>query len=78
MDVNPQRLKQFGDLYGVPEEHRYLTWEEALSGEKFADAVVNSTPDRIHYPLPWQRWTRGYHVLLENPWRLWSRSAVRW
>lgn len=46
---------------------RYLTWEEALSGEIFADAVVNSTPDRIHYASTMKALDRGYHVLLEKP-----------
>lgn len=67
VDVNPERLKQFGDLYHVPEERRYLTWEEALSVGKFADAVVNSTPDRIHYASTMAALDRGYHVLLEKP-----------
>lgn len=67
VDLNREKLEQFGREYGVPQERLYSSWEECLSKEKFADAVINATPDRIHYRSTMAALDKGYHVLLEKP-----------
>ena len=62
-----EKLEKFGREYGVPGERLYTSWEECLAAEKFADAVINATPDRIHYRSTMAALEKGYHVLLEKP-----------
>ncbi len=66
-DPNPERLESFCQKYGVPVEKRFPSWEEALAGDKYADAVINSTLDRVHYVSTMAALDKGYHVLLEKP-----------
>ena len=35
--------------HDVPEENRFTDWKEALNKTKFADAVIISLPDNLHY-----------------------------
>ena len=53
--------------YNIPPEGQFPSWEEALAGEKYADAVVNSTLDRLHFQSTIATLEKGYHVLLEKP-----------
>ena len=57
----------FCEKYNVPQEKQFASWQEALAGEKYADAVVNSTLDRVHYESTMAALEKGYHVLLEKP-----------
>lgn len=66
-DTNKEGLKKFGELYGIPEDRLYPSWEQALEGAKYADGVINSTPDRIHYAATMAALDKGYHVLMEKP-----------
>ena len=53
--------------YNIPSEGQFSSWEEALAGEKYADAVINSTVDRLHFHSTVSALEKGYHVLLEKP-----------
>ncbi|MBP3304728.1 MAG: Gfo/Idh/MocA family oxidoreductase [Oscillospiraceae bacterium] len=59
--------KHFQEVYGVPEEACYESWEEILAQPKMADVAVISTVDNMHYYPALQAIEKGYHLLLEKP-----------
>ncbi|MBQ7474429.1 MAG: Gfo/Idh/MocA family oxidoreductase [Clostridia bacterium] len=66
-DILPDRVKRFGDKYGVAEDMRFSSGEELLAREKLADVAFICTMDRLHYPHATAALNRGYHLLLEKP-----------
>jgi len=53
--------------HNIPAENRFATWEEVLKKPKFADAVIISTPDNMHYEPCMKALEMGYDILLEKP-----------
>lgn len=66
-DPAKARRKHFQEVYGVPEEACYESWEEILAQPKMADVAVISTVDNMHYYPALQAIEKGYHLLLEKP-----------
>ena len=66
-DINPERKERFAKMYGIPEEHQFGDFHEILAVPKFADAMVISTPDDLHYEPCMKALELGYDVLLEKP-----------
>jgi predicted dehydrogenase len=58
--------ERFAKKYGIPDEHRFVTWEHALDVAKFADLVFITMPDRLHYLPAMKAIETGYDVLLEK------------
>ena len=48
-DPNEERLQDFAAKFSVPKDGLFKSWEDVFKLEKFADAVIISTPDRLHY-----------------------------
>jgi predicted dehydrogenase len=61
------RRDGFGDAQAIDEKNRFETWEHVFEREKFADAVIISTPDNLHFEPLLRAASMGYHVLLEKP-----------
>ena len=52
---------------GIPPEHVFKCWKDAVSHKKIADAVAICTQDIMHVE-PMQAFAKkGYHILLEKP-----------
>ncbi len=66
-DILEHRCRKMADTHGVPPEHRFGDWSEVFKVPKFADAVVISTPDDLHYAPCMKALEMGYDVLLEKP-----------
>jgi len=66
-DPDPVRRRRFAADHNIPEERQYISWEDALDGKKNADAVINSTQDRMHYASSMAAMAAGYDILLEKP-----------
>ena len=66
-DILEHRCRRMADAHGVPPEHRFGDWSEVFKVPKFADAVVVSTPDDVHYAPCMKALEMGYDVLLEKP-----------
>ena len=66
-DILEHRCRKMADAHGVPPEHRFGDWSEVFKVPKFADAVVISTPDDVHYAPCMKALAMGYDVLLEKP-----------
>lgn len=63
----PIRIQRFSELYDIPKDKQFVTWEHVFNRPKFADAVVVSTPDHLHHGPAMQAMAMGYDVLLEKP-----------
>ncbi|MFH0992635.1 MAG: Gfo/Idh/MocA family oxidoreductase [bacterium] len=60
------RRKRFAARYKIPEKHQWTTWEHALQVPKFADAVIITTPDNLHYGPAMGALALGYDMILEK------------
>ena len=63
----PIRNERYTKLHHIPEENRLKTWEDVFKRPKFADAIIITMPDNLHYLPCMQALSMGYDVLLEKP-----------
>jgi hypothetical protein len=61
------RNDRYTQKHNIKEENRFNTWEDVFKKPKFADAVIISTPDRLHYGPCMKALEMGYDILLEKP-----------
>ncbi|XP_029911367.1 uncharacterized protein LOC115361846 isoform X2 [Myripristis murdjan] len=78
--VHPERMKVVGvadprefarkklqQQHDIEDDNVFEDWPRIIAREKFADAVLICTPDRLHKEPAVAFAKRGYHVLLEKP-----------
>ncbi|XP_053546396.1 uncharacterized protein LOC128638464 [Bombina bombina] len=53
--------------HNISEDKLFEDWREAAEKEKFADAVIIATPDRLHKEPTIAFARKGYQILLEKP-----------
>ncbi|MEW6196660.1 MAG: Gfo/Idh/MocA family oxidoreductase [Bacteroidota bacterium] len=63
----PIRNERYVKKHNIKDENRFVTWEHVFEKPKFADAVIISTPDILHYGPCIAALEKGYDVLLEKP-----------
>ena len=61
------RNERYTQKHQIPEENRFVTWEHVFERPKFADAIIITTPDDLHYGPCMKALEMGYDVLLEKP-----------
>lgn len=61
------RRQRFAREHGIPSERRFASWQEMMERPQMAEALVNSTMDRMHHDSTLGALEVGYHVLLEKP-----------
>lgn len=61
------RNERYTRKHAIPQENRFKTWEDVFSRPKFADAIIITTPDNLHYGPCMKALAMGYDVLLEKP-----------
>ena len=61
------RNERYAKKHNIKDENRFSTWEDIFKRPKFADAVLITTPDNLHYGPCMKALEMGYHVLLEKP-----------
>ncbi len=66
-EPSPARNDRYAQIHSIPEKNRFKTWEDVFKQPKFADAVIISTPDLLHYGPCIQALKMGYDILLEKP-----------
>ncbi|MBO9610795.1 MAG: Gfo/Idh/MocA family oxidoreductase, partial [Paenibacillaceae bacterium] len=66
-DADPERRERFGTEHRIPDQNRFIDWQELLAGPKLADAVLICTQDNMHFEPAIKALEKGYHVLLEKP-----------
>ena len=62
----PFRRERFAKAYKLEPRHVFNTWEDIFKAPKFADAVIITTPDRLHYGPAMAALEMGYDLLLEK------------
>lgn len=63
----PIRNQRYTQKHDIPEENRFDTWEHVFERPKFADAIIITTPDDLHYGPCMKALEMGYDILLEKP-----------
>jgi predicted dehydrogenase len=63
----PFRNDRYALNHNIKPENRFNTWEDVFTKPKFADAIIITTPDRLHYAPCMKALEMGYDVLLEKP-----------
>ncbi|MVN91818.1 Gfo/Idh/MocA family protein [Mucilaginibacter aquatilis] len=66
-EPNVFRNDKYAARHKISAENRFNTWEDVFKRPKFADAVIISTPDNLHYGPCMKALEMGYDVLLEKP-----------
>jgi len=66
-DILEDRKTTMGNEHNIEEKYRFGDWSEVFKQPKFADAVIISTPDNLHYEPCMKALEMGYDVLLEKP-----------
>lgn len=61
------RRNSIKDMFDIPEENCYATWEDVLSQPKMADIAIIATMDDMHYEPAMKAIELGYNLLLEKP-----------
>ena len=63
----PIRKQRYSTKHNIPESNQFNTWEDVFKRPKFADAIIISTPDNLHYGPCMEALKMGYDVMLEKP-----------
>jgi hypothetical protein len=63
----PLRNERYAKKHNIPGANRFVTWEDVFKKQKFADAIIISTPDNLHYGPCIEALKMGYDILLEKP-----------
>ncbi len=66
-DSHAIRNGKFARKHNIAAAYRFYNWEEVFKREKFADAVIITTPDYMHTAPCIKALEMGYDVLLEKP-----------
>jgi predicted dehydrogenase len=61
------RRNRFSEKHEIDPKFTFYTWEQIFELPKFADAVIITTPDKLHYGPAMQALAMGYDLLLEKP-----------
>lgn len=63
----PVRNERYTQKHEIADENRFVTWEDVFKRPKFADAIIITMPDHLHYEPCMKAMELGYDVLLEKP-----------
>lgn len=74
-DLNPEKLKQYGELHAIPAERRMTDWHDVLKDARI-NTVVIATPDQLHREMAVAFLSAGKNVLCEKPLAL-TREDMR-
>lgn len=66
-EPNQIRRERFAEKFKIASGNQLNTWEDVFKKPKWADAVIITTPDRLHYAPAMKAISMGYHVLVEKP-----------
>ena len=66
-EPNEFRNERFSTTHQIEAKNRFKIWEDVFKVPKFADAVIISTPDMLHYGPAMKALEMGYNILLEKP-----------
>lgn len=66
-DPNEDRRRYMSEIYGVPAEMCFESYEQLLEKGKIADFALVATQDRLHFAPAMMAIEKGYDLMLEKP-----------
>jgi predicted dehydrogenase len=63
----PLRNERYMKKHNIDASKSFKTWEDVFKIPKFADAIIITTPDHLHFGPAMAALKMGYDVLLEKP-----------
>lgn len=63
----PFRQERFKKKYDIKSENCFVTWEHVFEKKRFADVIIITTPDDLHYGPAMAGLAQGYDSILEKP-----------
>ncbi len=66
-EPKPLRNARYALKHNIAEANRFTSWEQVFERPKFADAIIITTPDNLHFGPCMAALKAGYDVLLEKP-----------
>lgn len=67
VELNELRRRAMADRFGLPEDRRYVNYDDFFADRVEADMVLVSTPENAHFDPAIKAIDAGYHLLLEKP-----------
>lgn len=67
VEPKPIRNQRFAKRHNINKNNCFESWADVFKRPKFADAVIISTPDNLHYAPCMEALEMGYDVLIEKP-----------
>lgn len=67
IDVNPFKMNEAGDRYGVKADMRFTDLDAFLTENIECDFIVNATMDEMHYETAMKIIQAGYDLVMEKP-----------
>jgi predicted dehydrogenase len=58
--------ERFAKAHNIPVENRFPSWEFVFQRPRFADAVIITTPDNLHYSPAMASLPMGYDMIIEK------------
>jgi predicted dehydrogenase len=58
--------ERFAKAHNIPDDNRFPSWEYVFQRPKFADAVIITTPDNLHYGPAMAAMPLGYDMIVEK------------
>ncbi len=66
-EPDDKKRELFSNKFNIPAKFRFKDYKEVFSIKKFADAVIITTQDRLHFKPAVMALENDYHILLEKP-----------
>lgn len=66
-DPVAEKRRVIKEMWDLPDEMCFETWEDILNLPKMADVLVLATSDNLHYAPAMKAISLGYNILLEKP-----------
>ncbi len=71
------RRERFADEHDIPPERRFASWQPLIQEPQLAQALLNTTMDRMHVESTTAALRAGYDVLLEKPMAVTAEDCLR-
>ncbi len=66
-EINQERKRYIQQMFDLPDENCFDSWEDLLAMPRMADAAIIATMDKLHLATARAAIQKGYDVLLEKP-----------
>lgn len=66
-EPDPVRRQRFAAAHDIVLANSFTTWQAVFDRPKFADVIINTTQDQMHFASTVAALEAGYDVLLEKP-----------